>query len=168
MNRYEILFLTIPHLTSDEGQLLETEFDKLVKKFKGSVLSFERWGKFKLAYPVRKNDYGIYFLARFEIDDEHKQEFLDSLQTLMKVKLIHLVMRYMVTHLSMDEPLEYARPESLEDMPSRDVDKFLKDNKMQGLMPNTREKKSSTKEESSPEVSVTEQQETSETVAQEG
>lgn len=129
-HRYEVLILTVPEVTQDEIKQLETELDKLVAADKGSVISFERWGKYKLTYPIRHNDYGVYFLIRFE----SPEALTKKVDELFKIKLNNFVVRHVVTALE-GESLEYQRPKSLEEAPeSRDMDSFLKKNKMQGLL----------------------------------
>lgn len=132
MYRYEMLLLTVPEITEDEAQSLESNLDRLIKETKGTTISFERWGKYRLAYPVRKNDYGIYFLLRFEVDEP--QTLLENIKSLLKVKLSNIVMRNMVSALSPKKSLAYQRAPSLEETPSRDVDSFLKEHKMEGLL----------------------------------
>src|SRR5204863_463523 len=123
--------LTVPEITADEAKSLESQIDRIVKDKKGNVISFERWGKYKLAYPVRKNDYGVYFLARFEAPTD----VVEEVRNLFAVKLHDLIMRQMSINLDPKQPLTYQRPQSLEDAPtSRDVNTFLKENKMEGLM----------------------------------
>ncbi|TET06710.1 30S ribosomal protein S6 [Candidatus Dependentiae bacterium] len=132
MHRYELLLLTIPEITEDEVKSLESQLDQLIKEVDGTIISFERWGKYKLAYPIRKNDYGVYFLVRFEVDNPHP--LLGTIQSLMSIKLSNIVMRNMVTALSLKETLAYQRSPSLEETPLRDVDSFLKEHKMEGLL----------------------------------
>jgi small subunit ribosomal protein S6 len=127
MVRYETLFLAIPEITSDETSLLESGFRKILNDHKALDLSFERWGKYRLAYPVRKNEYGVYFLARFEVDAAVQQEVIKDLDLLMKVKLNKIVMRFGTYRLDESKPLTYHRPESLEEIPSHDVDSVLKE-----------------------------------------
>lgn len=135
MLRYETLFLTIPEITADEISVIEKQLEKLAQDAKATILSFEKWGKYKLAYPVRKYDYGVYFLVRFEIDNDHKNILLENIKTLFSVKQFDLVMRFTTQKLDPKGTLEYKRPESLEEVPTRDVDTFLKENKMTGLLP---------------------------------
>ncbi len=40
--------------------------EELITKNGGKVLETERWGKKRLAYPVKKHKYGYYVLIRFE------------------------------------------------------------------------------------------------------
>lgn len=129
MLRYETLFLTVPEVTSDEAHSLERQIDKTVNEAKGSIISYERWGKYHLAYPIRGYDYGVYFLVRFEVNDERKEELLNALKILFSVKYIDLVMRDLTTRLASQGSLDYKRPESLEETPSKDIDTFLKESK---------------------------------------
>jgi small subunit ribosomal protein S6 len=125
MFRYETLILTIPEITKDESATLEFQVDKLVTKFKGSIISFERWGKYRLAYPVRKNDYGVYFLVRFEVEDN--KTIVTDLNTLFVVKFSDIVMRNLVTRLDPNKPLEYQKPPSVEDAPKRNMSSFMEE-----------------------------------------
>jgi len=119
MLRYETLLLTVPEITQDEASAIEAQVQEIVREHKGTMLSFERWGKMLLAYPVQDKDYGVYFLARFEVAQEHVQALLEAIKMLLAVKLNETVMRYMVNRLDTKGSLEYQRPESLEDAPSK-------------------------------------------------
>ncbi len=135
--RYEVLILTVPEITQDEIKQLEVELDKLVISTKGSIISFERWGKYKLTYPIRHNEYGVYFLLRFETPEVLTKQ----IDELFKIKLNSFVMRHIVTALKGDSLL-YQRPISLEEAPtSRDMSSFLKENKMEGLLSSVNDKK---------------------------
>jgi ribosomal protein S6 len=134
MLRYEVLILTSPDITSDETSKLEGEVSKLIRKNKGELISFERWGKLLLAYPIKNNDYGVYFLGRFDVEDKQCRELIEEFRALFTVKLPDVVMRFLPTRLDRDVSLDYQRPDSLEDTPSRDVDTFLRENKMEGLL----------------------------------
>ncbi len=137
IQRYEALMLSVPEITKDEAKQLETELDKLITSAKGAVISFERWGKFKLTYPIQHNNYGVYFLIRFEVP-EPITKLLDEL---FRIKLNSFVMRHIISTVA-DGSLEYQRPKSLEEAPaSRDIDTFLKENKMEGLLSSVDKKK---------------------------
>ena len=122
MVRYEVLILTIPEITQDENKKLESLIDQVIKEGKGSVISFERWGKYRLAYPVRKNEYGVYYLIRFET--EAIGNLLEEIKAVCALKLYDVVMRFIITRLEGDS-LVYQRPQSLEETTSRDVGSFL-------------------------------------------
>lgn len=132
MYRYEALLLTVPEITQDELRSLESELDRLVRSAKGTLLSFERWGKYRLAYPVRRNEYGVYCLARFELPEA--QQTLAAIKALFSIKLHDIVMRNIFTRLDSHRSLAYQRPKSLEEMPSRDVGTFFKGERGEGMM----------------------------------
>ncbi len=132
MVRYETLVLTVPEITGDEAKQIEKELAQLVEKTKDALISFDRWGKYRLAYPVEKNEYGVYFLARFET--ENACALAKEVANLCKVKLNTVVMRDMTSRLADDASLAYQKPPSLEDAPTRDVRTFLRENKMEGLI----------------------------------
>lgn len=154
MLRYETLILAIPEITNDESKAIETEIEKTVKKTKGSVISYERWGKFRLAFPIKKNDYGVYYLARYELPEDAKQEFFGDLRSLFTIKHDDLVMRTMTSNLPAKGSLEYERPESLEETP-KDVESFLRENKMEGLISSSKEVEAD-KKEAAPAADVAE------------
>ena len=133
MFRYEILFLTVPEITKDESEAIKAHFAKVIRTHKGSMLSFDRWGKYRLAYPVNHNDYGVYFLTRFEVDGENKEAMLASLKEIFVFKFNTLIPKHIFARLDENASLEYKRPASLEDNP-QDIDSFLKRNEMEGLL----------------------------------
>lgn len=130
--RYEALMLTVPEITADEIKTIEQQFNRAVADKKGSVVSFERWGKYRLSFPVNKNEYGVYFLARFE--GENIEPAVADVKTLLDVKLHELVMRSMISRLDSKGSLVYQRPQSLEEAPAREVGSFMKESKADSLM----------------------------------
>lgn len=131
--RYETLMLAIPEITKDEAAALEKNIEKIVKDSKGNLISFERWGKYRLSYPIRHHDYGVYFLARFEATADKAGQLVHAVTELFKLKYNELVMRDMTTCLE-TEGLAYVKPDSLEDAPARDVDSFVRENKVDGIV----------------------------------
>lgn len=115
MQKYEILMLAVPEITQDEVAGIQKAIDIAVSKAKGALISFERWGKYKLCYPVQKNSYGVYLLTRFELPAD--TTVLNDLKSLFTIKLHNLVMRHMTTKFAHDQSLEYHRPKSLEEAP---------------------------------------------------
>jgi len=133
MFRYEILFLTVPEITKDESEAIKAHFVKVVRAHKGTLISFDRWGKYRLAYPVNKNEYGVYFLTRFDVGKEEKVKLLEALNEIFVFKFNTLITKHIVERLDIAASLEYRRPDSLEDSP-QDVDTFLKRHDMEGLL----------------------------------
>jgi small subunit ribosomal protein S6 len=133
MFRYEVLFLTVPEITKDESEAIKAHFSKVIRAHKGTMLSFDRWGKYHLAYPVNKNEYGVYFLTRFEVENDQKESLLAEVKNIFVFKFNTLIPKHIIERLDPVASLEYRRPESLEDNP-QDVDSFLKRNEMEGLI----------------------------------
>lgn len=133
MLRYEVLLLTVPEITKDESQNIQDLFSKAIRKAKGAMLLFDRWGKYRLSYLVRKNEYGVYFLVRFDVEQAERDALLDDLRDIFVFKCNTLIMKHLFQRLEDNADLEYKRPESLEDNP-QDLNDFLKKNEMSGLL----------------------------------
>ncbi len=137
MNRYEILILAVPHMTEDEAGSIERAIEKITKNVPGStLLSYDKWGKVKLAYEIKErgatHEYGIYFLIRFELVDP--KALFDQVHLLLTTKYSDSVIRFVTKKMTPGEPLIYERPEVTEDTSTRDVGDFLRKNKMEGLL----------------------------------
>ena len=117
MIRYEVLLLAVPEIKPDEVRTIQTQLENAVKQAGGSTLSFERWGKYKLAYPVEKHEYGVYFLMRFEA--QQTGTIARTVNEVCAVKFHELIMRFMISRLDPKVGLSYQRPLSLEEAPAR-------------------------------------------------
>src|SRR3990167_9597235 len=111
MFRYEVLFLTVPEITKDESEAIKSHFSKVIRAHKGTMLSFDRWGKYRLAYPVNKNEYGVYFLTRFEVEADQKESLLADVKNIFVFKFNSLIPKYIIERLNPTASLEYRRPE---------------------------------------------------------
>jgi len=125
MCKYELLMLAVPEITEDESKSLEKHVDELVKKAQGAMICFDRWGKYRLTYPIKRNEYGVYFLARFEAPEA--SDVLEELRHIFVVKLHTFVMRYLFTALDASVGAVYQRPLSLEEAPAREVGSFMRE-----------------------------------------
>jgi ribosomal protein S6 len=134
MLRYETLILTRPEITEDETTKIERCFDTHLTGDNGHVTTFDKWGKLRLSYPVKGNDYGSYILVRFESTEAFITKFIKELETFFKIKCSDFVIRYVTTKLAKDAPTTYFKPEAIDSTRSASVDSFLKENKMDGLL----------------------------------
>ncbi|HUC78695.1 MAG TPA: 30S ribosomal protein S6 [Candidatus Saccharimonadales bacterium] len=66
MNKYEVTVLYDPSLEVDLGKA-EEQITKIFTTNKGSVVERETWGKRKLAYSIKNQDYAIYVTYTIEI-----------------------------------------------------------------------------------------------------
>jgi small subunit ribosomal protein S6 len=132
LSRYELLMLATPEITQDETKELEKQLGTLIKARKGSVIAFDRWGKYRLAYPIKKAEYGVYFLLRFDVQDA--QNLNHEIHSLLRVRFDNIVIREVLTALDLHAPLDYKRPRSLEDAPSSEEGSVLKGKKGEGML----------------------------------
>ena len=63
--RYETLILLDPDFAPEEQEKLNEKLAGIIDSMKGRVLRVDNWGRRRLAYPVRKQMYGIYVLLDF-------------------------------------------------------------------------------------------------------
>jgi small subunit ribosomal protein S6 len=130
--RYEMLLLTVPEITQDEAKDMEKQLNGLIKEHAGSTATFDRWGKYRLAYPVRKNEYGVYFLIRF--DAANIAPLNEAMRSTLRIRFDNVVMRSQLSLLSADAQAQYKRPRSLEEAPQEEGSSILKNKKVEGLI----------------------------------
>jgi ribosomal protein S6 len=126
--------------------MLENFFEKITTDNKGKVVSFDRWGKYRLAYPIQKHDYGIYILVRYELPKEEAEKAFKSLDTFFRIKCNEIVMRNFTTKLKHDAPVNYKKPDPVDNGRKGGFDTFLKENKMDTFLDNDVDKKTEKKE----------------------
>jgi small subunit ribosomal protein S6 len=129
MLRYETLMLTNSHITKDELDMLEGFFDKLAASVDGKMYVFDNWGKQRLAYTVKKNDYGTYVLVRFEVPESATTAFFKELESFFKIKCNEIVLRHVNVKLDPKKSAEYRKPESVNSR-TGNLDSFIRENKM--------------------------------------
>ncbi len=131
MARYETLVLVRTEATPDELAFLEKSFQDLVAKAKGTITSFDKWGKHRLAYTVQKQDFGIYILVRYEVDLSASDALMQDLKMFFRVKVSDFVMRHVNIRIADDATSNYLKPEPVESgRLVGQADAFLKENKM--------------------------------------
>ena len=65
MNQYELIYVTRPQLNAADLEGVGTKVAELVEKASGQVLASEAWGRRRLAYPIAKNEHGVYTYLNF-------------------------------------------------------------------------------------------------------
>ncbi|MCM8800378.1 MAG: 30S ribosomal protein S6, partial [Candidatus Omnitrophica bacterium] len=71
MNRYEALFILRPNLNKDKLKDLLNWLHNVVDKSGGKVISSEVWQELrKLAYPIKKESEGTYYILNFNSKPE--------------------------------------------------------------------------------------------------
>jgi small subunit ribosomal protein S6 len=134
MLRYETLLLGKTEMTEDDIAMLERSFDKIISAAEGKLSSFDKWGKYRLAFQVNKNTHGVYILVRYEIPVNSASKMINELDEFLKIKCDELVLRHVNKRLAKNAPATYMKPDALDAIRTGSVDAFIKDNKIDSLL----------------------------------
>ena len=134
LSRYETLLLVSTDVTDDELNMIEKNFDLISANAKGKISRFDKWGKYRLAYPVNKSAYGVYVLVRYELPKETAPKALPEIETLLKVKCNEIVWRHVTIKLKPNAPQSYNKPEPVDVARTNNIDSMLKENRMGNLL----------------------------------
>lgn len=92
MREYEAVVLLDPLIGEEVmGNSIE-ELKRVIPSMGGELLSVDRWGRRKLAYPIRKRIEGEYVLIKFKGDGRVVSE-LDRICRIREPILRHLITR---------------------------------------------------------------------------
>ncbi|MBU4477727.1 MAG: 30S ribosomal protein S6 [Candidatus Omnitrophica bacterium] len=89
MNKYEGIFILKVSLDNDAQQKLVEEIKEIITKNKGEIEQVQSWGKRKLAYPIKKQSEGIYYLIDFKL----LPEMVKKIESVLKLN--ELILRVM-------------------------------------------------------------------------
>ena len=74
MNKYEMMFIVKATMESENVKATAENVKKLVTELKGNVVEYKELGEKKLAYPIKKELNGYYFLMQIEANKEAEAE----------------------------------------------------------------------------------------------
>lgn len=92
MTKYEIMFIVSANLEESAVNNIAKDVQKLITDNKSKVIEFKEMGRKKLAYPIKKEVSGFYFLMNVEATTETIQEFDRKLRINEKI-LRHLILK---------------------------------------------------------------------------
>ena len=92
MNKYEIMFIIKATNEQETINSVSKEMQNLVTDNKGKVLEFKELGEKKLAYPIKKEVSGYYYVMQVEASHDCIAEF-DRKALLNENVLRHLTIR---------------------------------------------------------------------------
>ena len=98
MRSYELITIVSPEVTDEDVPSTAERVNKLIENKKGSVTKVQRWGKRKLAYPIKHHVEGHYLLTHFELDPQLTSELESELQ------VSEDIIRHMLIRLEDQEP----------------------------------------------------------------
>lgn len=67
---YEVLFIIPNKFTEDEAKKVSSKIETMIVDAGGKISFSEFWGKKKLAYKIKHNEYGYYGLFEFDLEKE--------------------------------------------------------------------------------------------------
>ncbi len=68
MKTYEMLYVLDSSLTDEAKDAFRAKFEGIINSFNGKVISADKWGVKKLAYPINYKTDGYYVLITFEAE----------------------------------------------------------------------------------------------------
>ena len=77
---YEMVFIVRPESEEDKLEATVENIGRFITGKGGVVSEVERWGKRRLAYPIKQYEEGHYVLTRFQMKPEYNKELETSLR----------------------------------------------------------------------------------------
>ncbi len=105
MRRYETVAITLADYPDSEIDSLIDRYQSIIASQGGSVVRIERWGRRKLAYEIKKQTKGFYFLLNFVAP----QNAVDELER--NFKLDDRILRFLTVKLSDQVDMEEVAKE---------------------------------------------------------
>jgi len=114
MKQYELMFVVDPSAeeTTDD---VKRRIEGIITGREGQIVSYDKLGKKRLAYPIAKQQYGLYFLANFRGDARIVQA-LDYFLRLNPSVIRHIVLSFSDKMLRLKELTEKVLREEAERM----------------------------------------------------
>lgn len=119
LQKYETIFVVDSLLKTEEIEAIITKYEKFVSDNGGDINAIEKWGKKRLAYEIKKRQYGYYVLIRFD----GPGGMIKQLER--EYRLNESILRYMTLLLSkqalkaLDKQQSYASAEAETTLPKK-------------------------------------------------
>ena len=92
MNKYEMMFIVKATMESEQVKSTAESIKKLVSELDGKVLEFKELGEKKLAYQIKNELNGYYFVMQIEVSKEAEAE-LNRKASIDENILRHLIVK---------------------------------------------------------------------------
>lgn len=93
MNKYEMMYIVKATMESDQVKKTAENIKHIASDLKGEVIEFKELGEKKLAYPIKKEISGYYYVMVFKASKEAKAELT------RKINLDENVIRHLIVKL---------------------------------------------------------------------
>ena len=112
MNDYELVVLVHPDLEIDLEKPL-SKIKKIITDNGGKIVKEDNWGKRKLAYQIKNEEFAIYVYFDIQLPGDSVEKVSSTLN------ITEEVLRYLITH-PVPQPEDEEAPESKENSESKD------------------------------------------------
>jgi len=92
MNKYEMMFIVKSTMESDKVKTEAENIKKLAESLKAKVENFKEMGQKKLAYPIKKETSGYYYVINLSADKDIIKE-IDRKMFINESVLRHLIIK---------------------------------------------------------------------------
>ena len=90
MKKYEFMYILFPTLTEEERNATILSVEETFKAAGANILSTDKWGERKLAYPIKKQLRGNYYVSTLEV------EGTELVNVQKKLNINEQMMRYII------------------------------------------------------------------------
>ena len=80
VNDYELVIIVTPEATEEKLEARLNSISQYITGHGGSVASIDKWGKRRLAYPIKKSFEGNYILFKFTLPPGASRELENNLR----------------------------------------------------------------------------------------
>ncbi len=70
MREYELMYITRPHLETEQQEALKERVLKIIQEKGGELKKVDVWGRRKLGYPIKRETEGFYVVVDFAGDED--------------------------------------------------------------------------------------------------
>jgi len=92
LRQYELMCILNPDLEESRIDEIVNRFQEIVKNNGGEVQGVDKWGKKRLAYPIKRFHDGYYVVMNFKGNNELLKE-LDRIVKITEENLRHIIVR---------------------------------------------------------------------------
>lgn len=84
MNKYESVIIVKPQVNKKELELITTNIERKINEY-GSITNVNDCGVKKLAYEIRKNKKGHYFVYQYEIESKNARTGIQEIERFFRI-----------------------------------------------------------------------------------
>lgn len=121
MRQYETAFLIAPDLSEEETEKIISQMAVVVSQKKGKMIKEDRWGKRKLAYPIKRFEEAFYVFFHYEGDTsipfELERRFKQT-ETILRFLTIKIEVEEKAPRKKKPVPKKEESPATLEGEPT--------------------------------------------------